>query len=179
MATKVTKISKKVKKGNEAFLQGRISQINKVFGKFETEVEKAVNKFMKRGEKSSQLLRRNFDEIIDKIAGSDLYSRASEKKEEVLREFRKLADEVVAKVKNFDFRVAQPLLKEVRENLDEFLTKLQNAELVEKAKDRVLNTRNHVLSVLSIPTQKDVNELTQKVVRLEKKIRTLADKAAA
>ncbi len=171
--------AKSSKKGNDAFLKGRISQINKVLGKFETEVEKAVNKFMKRGEKSSQVLRRNFDEILEKISSSDLYSRATEKKEELVREFRKLSDEVVAKVKKFDLRGAKSVLKEIRTSLDEFVAKLQNTEIVEKAKEQVVSTRNQLLSVLSIPSQKDVAELTQKVTRLEKKIKTLSDRAAA
>lgn len=172
--------AKNTKKGlDETFLKGRIAKINKVIGKFETEVEKAVSKFMKRGEKSSQILRKNFDEIIDKISSSDIYSRANEKGEELVREFKKLADEVVEKVKDFDVRVAQPLLKEIRNSLDDFIQKLQNAEVVEIAKDKVVNTRNHLLSVLSIPTQHDVDELSQKVVRLEKKIKSISEKQAA
>lgn len=171
--------TKSSKKGNDAFLKGRISQINKVIGKFETEVEKAVNKFMKRGEKSSQVLRRNFDEILEKISSSDLYSRATEKKEELVREFRKLSDDVVSKVKKFDLRGAKSVLKEIRASLDEFVAKLQSTEIVEKAKEQVVTTRNQLLSVLSIPSQKDVAELTQKVTRLEKKIKTLSEKAAA
>ncbi len=171
---------KNTKKGaDETFLKGRIAKINKVIGKFEAEVERAVSKFMKRGEKSSQILRKNFDEIIDKISSSDVYSRANEKREELVREFKKLADEVVEKVKAFDVRFAQPVLKEIRQSVDELIQKLQGAEVVEIAKDRVINTRNRLLSVLSIPTQHDVDELSQKVVRLEKKIKSLNEKQAA
>lgn len=174
MTTKNTKKTAEI-----TFLKGRLQKINKVLGKFEAEVEKAVTKFMKRGEKSSQLLRKQFDEIIEKISASDFYSKANEKSEEILSEIKRLADEAVAKLKDFDIRVAKPLIKEIRQNIEELISKLQSAEIVEIARDRVVNTKNQLLTVLSIPSQKDVDDLSQKVVRLEKKIKSLTDKAAA
>ena len=64
--------SKKVNQGQ--FFKERLAQVNRVIEKLEGEVEKAVSKLMKRSEKSSQLLKKNFDEIIENTSSSDLYS---------------------------------------------------------------------------------------------------------
>lgn len=160
------------------FFKERLTRINNVIEKLETEVEKAVGKFMKRGEKSSRVLRKNFDEIVEKISGSGIYSKASEKTEEITKEVRRIADEVVAKMKRFDLKAANHLLREIRENIDQLVEKFQANELVEKAKDKAITTRNQVLSVLKIPSQREVDDLSRKVVNLEKKIKTLTRKAA-
>ncbi|MBI2339543.1 MAG: hypothetical protein HYU99_04120 [Deltaproteobacteria bacterium] len=169
----------KSKKIHQAqFFKERLIRINGVIGRLEGEVEKAVSKFMKRGEKSSRLLKRNFDEIVEKISSSDIYSRAAAKKDELQREIRHLADEVVAKLKKFDIQVANPLLKEVRINFEQIVDKLQSSNLVETAKERVVTTRDQVLHVLSIPSQKEVDDLSKKVVTLERKLKVITQKAA-
>ncbi|MBI4412190.1 MAG: hypothetical protein HY541_06880 [Deltaproteobacteria bacterium] len=169
----------KSKKGNQGrFFKERLAQVNRVIEKLESEVEKAVARLMKRSEKSSLVLKKNFDEIIEKISSSDLYSKATAKKEELQKEIRHLADDVVSKIKSFDFRVANPLLSEIRGNLDQIVEKLQKTDLVSVAKDKVIDTRDHMLNVLSIPSQKEVSELSKKVVSLEKKLKVLTQKAA-
>jgi hypothetical protein len=53
------------------------------------------------------------------------------------------------------------------------LNTFQDMELVEFAKVKVGDTRRQLLSALQIPSQDDVNSLSQKVVSLEKKLSTL------
>lgn len=168
--------SKKVNQGQ--FFKERLAQVNRVIEKLEGEVEKAVSKLMKRSEKSSQLLKKNFDEIIEKISSSDLYSKATAKKDELQKEIRNLADDLVSKIKKFDLSVANPLLKEIRGNFDQIVEKLQKTDLVHVAKDKVLTTRDQMLNVLSIPSQREVSELSKKVTTLEKKVKVLTQKAA-
>lgn len=160
------------------FFRERLTRINKVIEKLEAEFEKAIGKFMKQGEKSSRVLRKNLDEILERISTSDIYSRATEKTEELTREAKKVADEIVSKVKGFDLKRANTFFKDIRGNIDELMGKIQNTEIVEKAKGRAINTRNQFLSVLSIPSQDEVSELSRKVGSLEKKIKTLSKKAA-
>lgn len=169
----------KKKINSNKFFQERITRINKVLEKFEFEVEKTVETIVRRGEKSSRLLKKNFDEIVGRISSSEIYSLASEKTEELGKEVKKLADEVVAKIKRFDIKLANPVLKEIRVNLDQFIEKLQALEVVELAKDKAQSTRRQVLSVLSIPSQEDISHLTRKVANLEKKIKTLHEHKAA
>lgn len=169
---------KKKKTTTKKFLKTRIAKIDKILGRFETQVEKAVSKFKKRGEKSSKVLKKNFDEIIDRISSNEIFSKATAKKDELQQEIVNLAEDVVSKIKKFDLRVANPLLREIRANLDQVVEKLQNVELVEVAKDTVKTTRDQVLNVLNIPSQKDVSSLNRKVTSLEKKIKVLSRKAA-
>lgn len=169
----------KNKKKEQKFLKGRIATINKVLEKFETEVERAVNKFKKQGEKSSQVLRKNLDEIIEKISASDLYSKANEGAEGVLKEVRRIADDVVTKMKSFDIRLGKPLVQEIRSNLQDVLGQIQENQLLERAKGRAVKTKAKVFTLLSIPSQKEVNHLGDKVAKLEKKIKNLSEKSVA
>lgn len=169
----------KNKKKEQKFLKGRIAAINKVLGKFEAEVERAVSKFKKQGEKSSQVLRKNLDDIIEKISSSEIYSKANEGAEGVLKEVRRIADDVVGKMKNFDLRLGKPFVKEIRSNLEEALEKIQDNEFLDRAKGRAVKTKAKVFTLLSIPSQKEVNHLGDKVAKLEKKIKNLAEKTAA
>lgn len=166
----------KAKTTQKKFLVQRIDQINKIITKFEGELEKAVSKFVKRGEKSSQVIKRNFDEIFEKISSTQLYSRASEKTEELTKELRRLADEVVSKLKSFDLKTANTFFSDVRSNVDQIVEKLQGIGLVELAKDKAVLTKNQVLHVLSIPSQEEVDKISRKVISLEKKIKTLSQK---
>lgn len=160
-------------------LKKRIDKINAVIGKFEGEVEKALDKFMKKGERSSQILKKNFEDMVERISSSEIYSRASEKTEEITNEVRRVADDVVRKFKSFDLSAAKSVLGEARENIDQLVEKLQAAEFVEIAKDKAVNTRRQVLHVLNIPSQEEVTRLTRKVTSLEKKINTISSKQAA
>lgn len=166
----------RAKATQKKFLVKRIDQINKIITKLETEVEKAVSKFVKRGEKSSQIIRRSFDEIFDRISSTQLYSRASEKTEEFTKEIRRLADEVVGKVKSFDLKTANHLFSDVRSNVDQIVEKLQGIGFIELAKDKAVLTKNQVLHVLNIPSQEEVDKIARKVISLERKIKTLSRK---
>ncbi|MBX7148903.1 hypothetical protein K1X76_07425 [bacterium] len=160
------------------FFKERLTQVNKVLEKLEGEVEKAVERLMKRGEKSSKVIRKNLDEVLNKLGGLDIYSKASEKKDELTAELKTLADDVVAKLKKFDLKAANTVLKEVRGNIDQIIDKLQDSNIVEFAKDKALSTKKQVLQVLSIPSQEEVDALNRKVVNLEKKLKTITKKAA-
>lgn len=169
---------KKTKQTND-FLKERLAQINKVIEKLEGEVEKAVNRFMRRGEKSSKVIKKNFDEVLERISNSDLYYKATEKTEELTKEVRRLADDVIDKLKGFDIKVANTLLKDIRGNVDEIVEKIQDTGLVEFAKDKAVTTRKQVLNVLNIPSQEEVSKISRKVVSIEKKLKTLSRRRAA
>src|SRR3989338_636927 len=163
---------------HKKFLKNRFNQINKAIGKFETEVEKAVNKFMKRGEESSRIIRKNLEEILEKISASEVYSKASEKTEVITKEVRKIADDVLLKLKKFDFGKANGVLKEVREGIDQIVEKVQHLEIVEIAREKAVDTRKQVLNVLRIPSKDEVESLSRKIKGLEKKIENLSKQAA-
>lgn len=157
------------------FFQDRLNKVNKVLAKLEVELEKALNKFMKSGEASSKIIRKNFDEVLDRLASSDLLSLATEKKQEISKELRKLTDDVISKLKTLDLQVAGSILKEIRGNVDQVLNKIESTGVLEIARDKAVNTRKQVLNILSIPSKDDVTELSRKISHLEKKIKTLSN----
>lgn len=167
----------KTKNAQGTFLTNRIGKINSVIGKLEREVEKTVERIRVRGEKSSRVLKKNFDEVIEKISSSEFYALAQEKTGELSKEVRHLADEVIEKVRGFDLRVGNGLFREVRANLDQIVEKLQSTEIMEKAKDSAVHTRDRVLHILSIPSRDDVTDLSRRVVSLEKKVHAISRKA--
>ena len=61
----------------------------------------------------------------------------------------------------------------IRENIGQALSLVQDAELVEFAKNKVEDTKNQVFSALNIPSKDDVDNLTRKLVALEKKFNTV------
>lgn len=164
---------------NNNFFSQKFSQVNRVLTKLEAELEKALGQIKKQSDKSSKALKKNLDEIIDKLGASDIYSKASEKTEGLTKEVRRLADEVVAKVKKIDLTRTSDVLKDVRGNLDQLVQKLSQAELVEHAKEKAASTRNQVLHILNVPTKTEVDSLTKKVGNLEKKIKILSNRAEA
>lgn len=166
------------KKNVESVLKHRLGQVNQVIGKLETEIEKAVGKIVKSGEKSSQVIRKNFDEVFERISTSPLYSKATEKTGELSKELRRLTDDVVNKVKKIDLTVGQNVLKDVRTNLDQIVAKLQESNIVELAKDKAVESRRRFLHVLRIPSREEVTELNRKVSSLEKKVSALSKKSA-
>lgn len=167
-------MAKKKENHQNKFFKQRIAAINKVLSKLETEIEKTLDRFMKRGEESSKVIKKNFDEIIDRISASDLYSKASEKTEALTKELRRVTDDIVNKLKKLDFGAANSFIKEAKDNLEKVYNKIQDIEIVELAKDKAISTRDNVLHALKIPTQDEIGELTKKVSSLEKKLKTLS-----
>lgn len=166
----------KSKQAHNQFLKDRLGKINEIISKFESEVEKALGELRKRSEKSSKLLKKNFDEVFDKISSTKIYSQATEKTEELSKEVKRVADEVLAKIKKVDLGAARELINEVRGNMDELVQKFQSYGLLEKAVDAAQNTRRQVFKLFSIPSKDEVDALSRKVNSLERKIKTLAHK---
>ncbi|EKD41429.1 MAG: hypothetical protein ACD_73C00723G0002 [uncultured bacterium] len=166
------------KKTQKNYFSQKLGKVNQVLGKLEGEIEKKLNQIKKQSEKSSKLIKKNFDEIVDKIGAAEIYSKASEKTEGLTKEVKKVADEIVAKIKKIDLSKTQDILNDVRTNIDQLVNKLSQAEVVEQAKEKAVSTRNQVLHILNVPTKTEVDSLTKKVGSLEKKIKVLSTKTA-
>ncbi|OGQ06678.1 MAG: hypothetical protein A3G32_05485 [Deltaproteobacteria bacterium RIFCSPLOWO2_12_FULL_40_28] len=158
-------VKNKSKQAHNQFLKDRLGKINEVIAKLEGEVEKALGHLKKRSEKSSKLIKKNFDEIVGKISSTELS-----------KEVKKVADEILANIKKVDLDAARGLINEVRGSVDELVQKFQSYGLLEKAVDAAQNTRRQVFKLFSIPSKDEVDELNRKVNSLERKIKTLSHK---
>jgi polyhydroxyalkanoate synthesis regulator phasin len=186
MAKKKTKNINKKKFGKIAharrsIVQG-LEQINLVINRLENEVEGLVKKIVKQGERSRRELRRNFDDLLSKIRGGEFFAIATETRDDVEREVRRLAEDIVGLVKEIELIPArldvQGVYREARRNLLTLVDQLSDNGFVQRAKATLFQTRKEVLSLLSIPTQDEVEKLERKIVSLEKRLSNLSRKAA-
>ena len=164
------------------FLKDRMESLNTILSRLEVEVEILLKKLVRKGERSSRDLRRNFDEVFKKVKKFDLYAKAQEKTEDWEKEIRRLADDVVSKVKNLEIGpsgfTAKRLLSDARKSLDSFVKTFEKSDFFSLAKTKAESTRNGILSFLSIPSHTEVEKLEKKVQSLEKRLQNLSHKAA-
>ena len=71
-----------------------------------------------------------------------------------------------------------PLNRKAKKNLDDLIDRLNASELLAKAKATALNTKDQVLSILSIPNQSEVVKLSRKITSLESRVNKLTRRAA-
>jgi polyhydroxyalkanoate synthesis regulator phasin len=176
------KISKKNPARGKEFLKLRLEKINNIVTRLEKEVEGLFKRLVRKGERSSRELRHNFDDILKRLKKTDILTKAQEKTEDFEREVRRLADDIVDKVKSLEIAPsgfsAKKLLKDTRKNLDHFMVKIEKSNWISKARLKAENTRANVFSLLSIPSQSEVEKLEKKIASLEKRLQNLSQKAA-
>jgi Mg2+ and Co2+ transporter CorA len=190
----MSKKAKKVKKASKVKAQKapveiakkkitqRIDNINRVVNRLEGEVEGLFKKIVKKGERSRRELRRSFDDLFSWLKKGDLLALATETRDDVEREVRRLADDVIQSVKEIELLPTRANFTEVfqsaRKNLGSLVENLGDNDLVQRAKSTLNQTKKDLLSLLSIPTQDEVVKLERKIVSLEKRLSTLSRKAA-
>jgi ubiquinone biosynthesis protein UbiJ len=163
-------------------LQTALVQINKVIGRFEGEVEILVKKLVKQGERSRKDLRKNFDVLIGKIRADKLIALTRDSREELEKEVKRLAEEVVGTIKEVETLINHEkfsgMFTGARESFSNLIELFAENGLILQAKQTVLKTRKEILDLLSIPTQSEVEKLERKIVTLEKRLSNLARRAA-
>lgn len=160
----------------------RLEQVNRVINRFEGEVEGIVKKLVKQGEKSRKEIRKNFDGIFTRLRKGEFITKASETRDDVEREVRRLADEVIGTIKEVEtlFRgdKVAGLFHNARTGIGTLVELLSDNVVVHQAINAMSNTRKEVLGLLSIPTQSEVEKLERKIVSLERRLSNLSRKAA-
>ncbi len=160
----------------------RIEDINRIVNRFEGEVEGLFKKIVKKGERSRRELRRSFDDLFSWLKKGELLALATETRDDVEREVRRLAEEVIQSVKEIELIPGKVNFSEIfddaRKNLGHLVENLGDNDLIQRAKQTLNQTKKELLSLLSIPTQEEVVKLEKKIVSLEKRLSTLSRKAA-
>lgn len=115
---------------------------------------------------------KNLDEIMDSIGAADIKNRAVEKTDELTKEMKKL----VKNFKKLDLNnlAENPVIENIMDNVNAAISRVQDLEVIEYAKEKVTDTKNQFFTLLNIPSQVDVDNLTRKLVALEKKIKTIS-----
>ncbi|HCU25934.1 MAG TPA: hypothetical protein DF383_13030, partial [Deltaproteobacteria bacterium] len=94
-------------------LSKKLKHINRVITHLESEVETLVKKIVKKGELSGRELRRSFDDLVDWLKAGALLNLASEKRDDLEREIKRLADEVIQSVREIELLPKRIGLKQV------------------------------------------------------------------
>ncbi len=183
VALKKSKKNKKVAQvEHKDFLKLRLDNINNILSRLEKEAEGLFKRLVRQGEKSSRDIRKNFDDIFKKVRKTDLYAKAQEKTEDIEKEVRRLADDIVSRVKSLElghgFFNTKKIFRDIRKNFEALVARFEKGNFFSQAREKAENTRNEILSFLSIPSQDEVERLEKKIVSLEKRIQSLAHKAA-
>lgn len=163
-------------------LTHRLQRANEILNRFEKEADTLVKKLMKKGQSSRKDLRRHFDEIASRIRADKILARANGAREELEKEVLRLGEEILDTLKEVEGLVkgekVTSLFSKAQNNFSEMTHLLLESGLVEQAKQTLQNTKRGVLSLLSIPTQQDVEKLERKIVSLERRLSSLSRKAA-
>ena len=150
-----------------------------LLSKLEVEAEKVVRRFIEKAETSSRELKKGVSSFIEQVRVEGLATFASEKKEDLI----KIAEDVISRAKEIQLLPLgtfnrDEIIREAKKNLDDLVDRVSSSDFLAKAKVRALHTKDHVLSILSIPTQTDVIKLTRKITTLEGRVNKLTQKAA-
>lgn len=170
-------MKKTVKKSN--VIKSRLNQVNKVINRLEVEIEKAVKKIRKQSEVSSRLIKRNLDDVIERLGATGIYSKATERTLDITSDLKKAADDLVARIRDVEVKVARPVLNDVRDQVTQIVTKLQDLEIIDAAKIQMVKGRKAVLTLLRIPSRDEVSSISRKLNQLEKKVETISRRKAA
>ena len=150
-----------------------------LLAKLEVEAEKVVRRLVDKTEQSSRELKKNISALVDQVRIEGLATVATEKKDDFIRK----AEEVIRHAKEIQFLSLgnfnrDELIREAKKNIDEIVTKLNTSEMLARARVTAQNTKNQVLSILSIPSQSEVVKLSRKITSLEGRVNKLTRKAA-
>lgn len=174
-------MGKKVKSGwvgaqqkSQRFLALRLKKASGVINRFEKEVEKAVKKVRAQSKKSSDSVLKIFDELVASIGATELKNKAFSKKDDLIAEIKRISDEIVANIREFEFSFDASLITRARQALVDTVRTLQQSEVLEFARGKVSDGKNQLFTYLQIPSQAELDSLARKVVSIEKKLKVVS-----
>lgn len=147
-----------------------------LLSKLEVEAERVVRRLIEKTEQSSRELKKSVSTLVGQVRSEGLATFASEKTEDLL----KLAEEVIGRAKEIQFTSfnRDDLIREAKKNIEDLVSRINSSDILARARVRALNTKDQVLSILSIPTQTEVVKLSRKITNLESRVNKLTRKAA-
>lgn len=114
---------------------------------------------------------------IDKLSPQDWLALAGAQRERISLEIKHLSDEILSKIYGADILAGKDnILQEAKYNLEDILNKIDNSNLVEKAIDTAIHTKDGLLAFLNIPTHEEMIQLQRKLKRLERRMSQFAER---
>lgn len=120
----------------------------------------------------------DWKEWINKLSPQDWFALANAQRERISLEIRHLSDEILSKIHRADILSDKNgLLQEAKYNLEDLVNKIDDSDLVDKAIDTAIHTKDGLLAFLNIPTHEEMIQLQRKLNRLERRMTQLAGRA--
>jgi len=113
---------------------------------------------------------------IDSLSSKDWSKLANAQRERISTEIKHLSDEILSRIHCADILVAKhSILNEAKANLESTVNKVDHGDLVDKAIDTAMHTKDGLLAFLNIPTHNEMTQLQRKLKRLERRMSQLAE----
>ncbi len=184
-AKKASKATKKrsAPKRNSRISIAKLDSLTDLINKIEVEAEKIAKRVIDRAEEATSELRNSVEDLLEKVRANGIYTVAADKKEDLEREIRRLAEDVVDRAKDVElipFNAANRdrIISEAKRNLEDLRDRINATEWIARARVSASNTKEQVLSILSIPSHGELVKLQKKISNLEKRLNTINKKAA-
>lgn len=118
-----------------------------------------------------------FGKLLDNSSARDWLAFASLQRGRLVREVRDLGEEIVSKIAHTPvFCQRDELIREARNHIDALLGHLNGGSLVNRALHKARQTQTELLSILNIPSQKDLAKLQKKLNQIEARLSTVGRK---
>lgn len=118
-----------------------------------------------------------FGKLLDNSSARDWLAFASLQRGRLVREVRDLGEEIVSKIAHTPvFCQRDELIREARNHIDALLGHLHGGSLVNRALHKARQTQTELLSILNIPSQKELAKLQKKLNQIEARLGTMGRK---
>lgn len=156
------------KKGGEHFKT--LSVINEKLTHLEKQALKAYECVQAVKKRSSP----DWKDWVDKLSKQDWLALADAQRERVAHEIKHLSDEILSKIHDANvLSNKDTVLTNAKKSLEDIVGNVQSSELVNKAIDTAIHTKDGLLAFLNIPTHEEMIKLQRKLSRLERKMNEL------
>jgi len=116
----------------------------------------------------------DWKEWVDKLSPQDWTALAGAQQKRVKEEIRHLSDEILSKIYDADIlQDKDSILKDAKYSLEDIVDRVDRCNLVEKAIDTAIHTKDGLLAFLNIPTHDEMVKLQRKLSRIERRMSDL------
>jgi len=112
---------------------------------------------------------------VNNVSKQDWTALASAQKDRVSLEIRQLSDEILSRINCADvLENKDKILKEAKANLDTIVKNVDHSNLVDKAIDTAIHTKDGLLAFLNIPTHNEMTKLQRNLKKLERRMNSMS-----
>lgn len=115
---------------------------------------------------------------INKLSPQDWLALANAQRERISLEVKHLSDEILSKIHSADILSnKEHILHDAKDTLEDLINRIDDSDLVDKAIDTAIHTKDGLLAFLNIPTHEEMTQLQRKLNRIERRMSQLAGRS--